>query len=208
MRKASIRHNHLQFESKLQALEAISDRLSSKAVGLNAAEKDTLLEAFALQLASYWEELVDEDFVDALNRDTSQYAKHVGITLPKDLSRDICFGLLVGDRYLDFRSIGGLLKHSEDLLVRTYNPFIHIPPRLRQRIDDFFVLRNYLAHRSRRAQRSYSKMIQDKRYGYLYIVRAGSFLRGTHGITGRRRFAFFVDAFRGASVAVRANVHF
>lgn len=208
MRKASIRHNHEQFESNLQALESIVDRLSAKSVGLNAAERDILLEAFALQLASCWEELVVEDFVDALNRDTTQYAKHVGITLPKDLSRDICFGLLVGDRYLDFRSIGDLIGHSKELLVAMYNPFIHIPARLRQRIDDFSILRNYLAHRSRRAERSYSKMIRDKRYNYTYIVRPGSFLRGIHENTGRRRFLFFLDGFRDASVAVRGNAHF
>lgn len=207
MRKASIRANHVRFEARLDSVQGVVERIFHPNSGLDAAERDLCLEGLALLLASYWEELIDDDFVDALNRDTRQYAAHVGVTLPKNLSRDICFRLLVGSGYLDFRSVEELQRQARNLLVQANNPFRHIRPLFRQVINDFLRLRNYLAHRSQKAYRAYSQMLSD-RYQYQRSISPGQFLRVQLAQPRQRRYSYFVDVFRQTSEAMRRAAPF
>src|SRR5438105_2855093 len=110
MRKASIKQNHKDFEEKLDGFDNVAAQISHGA-------SDIFAEGLVLVVAGYWEAVLDEDFVDALNRDTTAYAKRVGIELPKNLSRDICFGLLIGDRYLDFRDTAEIIGRARKVLV-------------------------------------------------------------------------------------------
>ncbi|ODR94536.1 hypothetical protein AUC70_07815 [Methyloceanibacter stevinii] len=207
MRKASIRQNHRDFERNLDVLDQVAAKIVNGQIGANANEWNALAEGIALTLAGYWEEVVDEDFVDALNRDTSAYAGRVGLQLPKNLSRDICFGLLVGDGYLDFRDTGQIVGQAKRVLVRANNPFDHLTKTIRTSIDQFYAVRNYLAHRSRRAHRSYAEMLESG-FGYQRVVKPGAFLRAKGESLNKPRLVFFLHRFREASVAIRKNAAF
>lgn len=189
-------------------LESLTLRVLRRDTGLTAQEKGHSLEGFALLLASYWEELVNDDFVDALNRDTSQYGETVGISLPRNLPRDVCFGLLVGyGGYLDFKNVGDLIQRAKGLLVLANNPFRYIPQPSRRTIDDFFTLRNYLAHRSHKSYRSYSRMMRV-RYDYERVPNPRVFLHAVGGNAGECRFLYFLRLFRHVSETVRARAAF
>ena len=207
MRKASIRQNHRDFEQNLDLLDRVAAQIVNGQIGADADERNALAEGVALTLAGYWEEVVDEDFVDALNRDTSAYAETVGIQLPKDLSRDICFGLLVGDGYLDFRDTGQIVGRARKVLVPANNPFDHLTRTVRTSIDQFYALRNYLAHRSHRARRAYADMLETG-FGYQRVVKPGAFLRTRGDSLNKPRLGFFLYRFREASVAIRQNAAF
>ena len=208
MRKASIRDNHVHFEERLKQMETLLHGLTEGVATLDESDANILFEAFALQLASYWEEVVDEDLVDALNRDTTQYADHIEIKLPKNLSRDICLGLLLGDRYFDFKSPDDLVARSKRLIVAANNPFIHIPKKEKKLMADFFILRNYLAHRSRVAERSYAKMLAGN--DLARTMKPGKFLRAKQVIGTKkvRRFFVFLNAFQKTSKTIRKKSSF
>ena len=207
MRKASIIQNHRDFETNLDALDRIAAKIVGRQIGADLAERDVLAVGLVLSLAGYWEEVVDEDFVDALNRDTTIYAKRVGIELPKNLSRDICFGLLVGDGYMDFRDTGDIVGKAKKVLAPANNPFDHLTKTVRKSIDQFYILRNYLAHRSQRAYRVYCSML-EKDFQYVRVSRPGVFLRAKGDFLGKPRLQFFLHRFREASQAIRQNAAF
>lgn len=205
MRKASIKQNHKDFEQKLDVLDRVAAQIVRRQIGADLEESDVLAEGMVLSLAGYWEEVLDDDFVDGLNRDTSAYAEHVGIELPRNLSRDICFGLLIGDGYLDFRDTGAIVGRAKKVLVD--NPFIHLTKTVRKNIEHFYVLRNYVAHRSQRAYRGYRGMLETD-FGYQRVVRPGVFLRAEGDSLGKPRLEFFLHRFREASKIIRNNAAF
>ncbi len=191
MRKASIKQNHEAFEARLMVLDSVASQILQRKIGNKLPESDALAEGIVLVLAGVWEEVVDDDFVDALNRDTTAYAKHVGIDLPKNLSRDVCFGLLVGDGYLDFRDTGDIIGKARKVLVPANNPFTYLTKTVRKSIDQFYILRNYLSHRSKRAYHSYRALLEDE-FGYDRVVRPGVFLRARGDSLGKPRLEFFL----------------
>ena len=207
MRKASIKQNHEDFEKKLDVLDRVAGQILVRQSGSSVEEADALAEGIALVLAGYWEEVVDEDFVDGLNRDTTAYAGQVGIELPRNLSRDICFGLLVGDGYLDFKNTGQLVGRAKKVIVVANNPFTHLTKTVRKSIDQFYVLRNHLSHRSNRSSRAYRRMLEDD-FGYRKVSRPGVFLRARGDSLGKPRLEFFLHRFREASEAIRMNAAF
>lgn len=207
MRKASIKQNHEDFESSLDVIEKAALHVLARPGQLGIEESGALLNGLALALAGRWEEVVDEDFVDALNRDTSQYAEYLDLDLPKNLSRDMCFGLLVGDGYLDFRNTGQIVGRAKRVLVAANNPFVSMTKTVRRSIDQFYVLRNYLAHRSARARRAYDAMLKAD-FDYKYFSKPGTFLRAKGNSLGKPRILFFIHRFREASQAIRAKAPF
>lgn len=207
MRKASIEQNHKDFEKNLDVLDKVAAQIVAHQMEADVAESDVLAEGLVLILAGYWEEVVDEDFVDALNRDTTAYAERVRIELPKNLSRDICFGFLVGDGYLDFRDTGDIVGKARKVLVPANNPFDHLTKTVRKSIDQFYILRNYLAHRSQQSYRAYRGLL-EKDFKYKRVVRPGVFLRAEGDSLRKPRLEFFLQRFREASQAIRQNAAF
>ena len=207
MRKASIVQNHRDFETHLDVLDKVAAQIVARQMGTDLTESNVLAEGLVLTLAGYWEEVVDEDFVDALNRDTSVYATRIGVELPKNLSRDICFGLLIGDGYLDFHDTGDIVGKSRKVLVPANNPFDHLTNTVRKSIDQFYILRNYLAHRSQRSKRAYVATLK-KDFQYRQFIRPGVFLRTEGNSLRKPRLEYFLHRFREASQAIRQNAAF
>jgi hypothetical protein len=61
------------------------------------------------------------------------------------------------------------------MLTPLCNPFAKITSAQAKKIDEFFTIRNYLAHRSYKARRSLLKVYQDT-YGMRNFVEPGTFL--------------------------------
>jgi len=118
-------------------------------------EKKQIHEAFVLKICATWEILVENVFVECLLRDTSKYKERTGIILPrKKLTKDICKGLVCGLGYFSFRDASDLKGMAKKFLADTYNPFNKIPTDFVKKIDEFYSIRNYIAHRSNAARQS------------------------------------------------------
>ena len=161
------------------------------------SEKMQIHEAFVLKIYVAWEVLVENVFVECLSRDPSKYAEYKGIRLAKRLTKDVCRGLISGLGYFDFRDISDLKGKSRNVLATSYNPFPQIPNDAGNKIDEFCVIRNYLAHYSDSARQSLMRMYRNK-YN-LPFREPGDFFFEFDKQNKQIRFANYTNAFTKAA---------
>jgi hypothetical protein len=176
--------------------------LAAKAVVKEDREKRELIEAFVLRIAAIWEVLVESLLIDCLNRDSSTLAKHLDLSLDKDLKRPVCEAIVSGLNYFDFRNFSSLKKETKKILVPRHNPFQAISKDAARKIDEFFVIRNYLAHYSSMARRAVMRIYRDS-YGMQKFREPGHFLYASRGKKGQIRMGDYVDAFLQAAADMR-----
>lgn len=134
-----------------------------------------MIEALVLRCAVRWERLVESDILASINRDSSGYSKKLGLSLRKHLTRDECEAIIIGHRYLDFKSVNDVKNFANKFLVKKYNPFVAITKDIEDKIDEFMLMRNLLTHYSSYTWRSYKQMM-TKKYFYKKIPEPGAFL--------------------------------
>ncbi len=126
------------------------------------AEKKQIHEAFVLKICATWEILAENVFVECLLRDTSKYKERQGITLPRrKLTTNICKGLISGLRYFDCGNISSLKGKARKFLVERCNPFKKVPRDVSRKINEFYLIRNYIAHRSDASKQSLKRMYRQ-----------------------------------------------
>lgn len=161
------------------------------------SEKKQIHEAFVLKIYVSWEVLIENLFVECLSRDPSKYAEHKAIKLPKKLTKDICRGLISGLGYFDFKDTRDLKGKAKRVLVTKFDPFANIPSDETKKIDEFYVIRNYLAHYSNSSKQSLMRMYKNK-YD-LPLHEPGDFLFEFDKHNRQIRFASYTNAFMKAA---------
>ena len=162
-------------------------------------EKKQIHEAFVLKICATWEILAESIFVECLPWNTSKYSASKGITLPTKLTPNTCKGLISGLGYFSFRNAKDIKDKAKRYLKDRWNPFKEIPSDLITKINEFYIIRNYIAHRSDAARQSLVKMYK-KTYGMRFRP-PGNFLFETvtfveSGERGKEiRFANYSEAF-------------
>jgi hypothetical protein len=164
---------------------------------LLVSEKRQIHEAFVLKMYVAWELLVENVFIECLYRDPSGYARHKMLALPVKLTRDICRGLVSGLGYFDFRNTDDLKGKAKKALVDRFNPFAVLPRDATDRIDEFYVIRNYLAHYSDSSRQSLAAMYRRK-YN-LPFQEPGKFFFEYDTHNKQIRFANYTNAFLKAA---------
>ena len=194
MRKASPELSLRSYQEGIDAvLDLLSKVVSCDRLTFSAADKRELAEALVFKVTAEWEVLVEELFVDLMNKDNSQYAETIGVSLPKHQTRDQCQAMLIGTGYFDFKNCGDLKGLAKNYLVTNLNPFRALSASTSQKVDELFVIRNYLGHYSIRAEKKLANMYRN-RYGMQRVSEPGRFLLArTRG--NRIRFQDFLDAF-------------
>ena len=163
-----------------------------------ANEKKEIYEAFVLKICATWEIFVEELLVNCLNRDTSQYADYKAVKIPKNLSSNVCMCLITGLGFFDFKSAGDIKGIAKKILVNKFNPFPAIPKKDAARIDEFLIIRNYLAHYSAKSKQSLM-CIYKKNYDFKNFREPGDFLFANDKQTKQIRFANYIDSFLNAA---------
>ena len=138
-------------------------------------EKREVFEAYVFKICANWEILVEALLIDCLNKDTTRYREWTGFKISKNITRDTCKAIILGTGYVDCKSVSDLKRLAKSILASQHNPFKEIPRLNGDRIDDFFALRNYLAHYSDAARRSLEKKYKN-RYGLKSFRVPGEFL--------------------------------
>jgi len=172
--------------------------ISAQRVIGTAIEKRDLAESVVLRLVANWESFVDEHLVACVNRDHSKLNEFLGATIPDHPNMSLCRALVFGDGYRDFQSTGALIGFSKKLLPEASNPFLAISQSHKNRIDDVYKIRNYLAHYSAKGRRTLWRMYKAK-YRYSRWVEPGRFLLANEG---QRLWECF-DSFEGASADMK-----
>jgi hypothetical protein len=203
MKKGDIKLTFTNFEYWMGwYIQFLQKALQAERVIGTPREKKELLEAFVFKIVAQWEIFAEDLLVDCLNRDSSAYSQHMGLRLKKHLTRSECRAMVIGLGYLDFRSVSHLQGIAKRILTRPNNPFRAIPKNAGDKIDEFFCIRNYLAHYSVPARRSLLNIYQ-KEYDLKNFREPGDFLYASRGQGGQIRFGDYVDAFAEASHEMR-----
>ncbi len=111
-------------------------------------EKRRVFEAYVFSICVNWEILVEDLLIDCFNKDTSAYKSFTGYEIRSHLSRSTCKAIILGVGYFDFKSIEDLKKTANNILVSHCNPFKAISRPNERKINEFFTIRNYIAHYS------------------------------------------------------------
>jgi len=195
MRKASAKVSLDLFRKDLFAYERLLLKVYADATLLTLPEKRAIYEAFVLKICAIWEALVENLLVDCLNQDSRQYSSFINTRLPRHIPREICSAMVTGLKYFDFKSVGDAQNIARKVLVDRHNPFKAISKSNSQRIDELFIIRNYLAHYSGKAERTLNQ-IYKKDYGMSKWSDPGRFLLALDKKTNLSRLQNYVDVFK------------
>jgi hypothetical protein len=157
-------------------------------------EKRAIFEAFVFRICANWEILVEDLFIDCFSKDTSMFRNFTGFKIDKHLSRETCKAIILGTHYVDFKSIDDLKKQASRAIMPQCNPFKEIPNLNGSKIDEFFTIRNYLAHYSDAARRSLAKIYKEQ-YGLRRFIMPGQFLLTRDKKSDFPRMAIYINNF-------------
>lgn len=104
----------------------------------------------------------------------------------------------MGIGYVDFKSISHLKGIAKGMLIPQFNPFKEIPKPNGEKIDEFFALRNYVAHYSDAARRSLEKIYRN-RHGLKTFREPGDFLLALDKRQKLPRMALYIINFLGTA---------
>ncbi len=128
MRKTGFKKHHEYFRGTLLWWSGFVFRVAStQDIVQHDGERHELVDTAVLRIGARWEDLIQTDLINCLNRDTSAYAAELGLSLRKHMTRDECQALLFGTGYLDFRSVRELKNFAKRHLASSFNIFSQIP---------------------------------------------------------------------------------
>lgn len=194
MKKSSFYKNHSGFEKWIDWYGNFLDRHFYHLYTFSKAEEYELLESVTLKIAARWEALVIQDVITSLNRDSSRYSSEIGLKLKKHLTKDEAEAIIIGHRFIDFKGIGDIKHFAKKHLSSKYNPFKSIDSNISKKIDQFFTMRNYLAHYSKYSKRKYKAML-SKDFKLKRLYEPGKFLSKVDKSTKSYRWADFINTF-------------
>lgn len=198
MRKASFKTSFENFRTEiaknLEILYKIEDTDD-----LSIQEKKSLFETLVIRFDVTWQILLEELFIDSLNWDSSEYRKNTGYDFPgKNLHRQICKAIVIGIKFSDFAKLDDVRRNAKEFLVGKFNPFRSIRSQERNKIEEFYTLRNYIAHASDYQLRKLRKMYKD-RYRLKKYPSPGTFLLNRNAGQKFSRLQNYVNSFLNAA---------
>jgi hypothetical protein len=119
--------------------------------------------------------------------------------LRKHLPRNQCEAMILGMGYLDFRDVSDIKGKAKNILVSQYNPFAIIKNPALKRMNEFYCIRNYIAHYSTPAERSLWK-IYENTYKMRRFHEPGHFLMAWDKRTKQTRFDNYLNAFLDSAI--------
>ncbi|WP_333810111.1 hypothetical protein [Flavobacterium sp.] len=159
---------HSQAEFLFSKVILLEDKLYSK------YEISEIIEAFTIKSICDWEWYIERMLCETLKNDTTKLSETLDLVLPKKISTDECFVYLNGLNYFDLKNASNLKDISKKILVDDYNPYLKISNEAKNKIDEFYIIRNYVAHKSKKSKKSLMNIY--KKYDILEFRDAGEFL--------------------------------
>jgi len=199
MRKADLAKNHDEFENDMHWYIDFLGRMLLAQRVVKYDDKIEILESLVIRICAIWEAFIEGEMIDCLNIDCSKCREELQLRLPPHMTRDLCEAVLVGQGYLNLRSVDDIKGLAKRILPDDVNPFrlIRANPTAR-RINEFYTMRNYLSHYSGKSKRQLQKMCED--YWDLKKFRQpGDFLIAYSG----KRLIQYIEAFLDASEQMR-----
>ena len=126
-----------------------------------------------IRLYRDFESLMLTALVAAINNDTSHLSQTAGVDLPKHLSQDVCYFLVLRGGYFDFRGRSGLIGDLKKMLPANHYLIDTVKKdTYKDALDRLSALRNFAAHDSQQ-----SKAAALKAVGLERMSSAGAWLK-------------------------------
>jgi hypothetical protein len=204
MRKADLTKNHDWFEQEIIVYTNFLTRVRNpelvKKGFLDKYDRYGIIESSIIHICAIWESFVEEELIDCLNLDCSKLAGYLRLDLPRDMNRDLCSAILIGDRYLDF-GIDNIKRRADQVLCDVNNPFKLMNKDTYDKIREVYTIRNYLSHLSRKSRLALLQTYK-KSYGLSRLVRPGEFLLSNKA----ERLIAYIESFLRASQQMRGII--
>jgi hypothetical protein len=145
-KKKSIRKAAQNF---IDSVTDVKEFLTDSLPGTPPEYHGWLFDHAIVRIYRYFEALILEALIGAINQDTGTISARTGVTFPRHLTDEVCEYLIVGDGYFDFKGRDGLIRQ-----IRRFVPDFHYLIRVvkqekyRASLEQISALRNFTAHES------------------------------------------------------------
>lgn len=191
------------FDRYEEALAALTDREERlRSLLRSRADLDWLYEGLCTTACGDWEEFCERLFYQSVNQDSSQLAQTIGINLARRLPLAYIEALFITRGFLDWRSINDLKGLGRKYIVPEHNPFRLLSRADGDAIDDLYLIRNHLLHRSRPSAKGFRRVAEA--CGYQRPPSPGGLLR--QQVDGQSRLSQYLGHLRSAARTMRAAV--
>jgi hypothetical protein len=143
---------------------------------LSEEEIGLIEEAFLIKHIAEWEIFIQNIFAYCVAIDTTALSGHLELTLPKKISFDTAYAIINGLNFFNITSTDELIGMSKKILTDTTNPFKQFDKKFLNAVDEAYILRNYIAHKSKKSQKRLEKMYKE-RHNIESFIPPGKFLR-------------------------------
>jgi hypothetical protein len=155
----------------------------SEGTDLTNQEVTWTCEAAIIKLNAYFEHLMLNALVGAINNDTTLLTPPTGVKFPTHLTDEVCEYIVTGGRYFDFRGRDGLLK-----VLQAYVPKTHYLVRIVGRkkyqdsLDKMIALRNFAAHESSQGKKRAKELVGKLTASGVWLKKHNRFLDISHDL--------------------------
>ena len=162
MKKKSGKRASEAFKSNVKDIEEFlkQDNLSSLSDGHLSWTYDYAI----IRLYREFEKMILNCLIAAINNDTTQLSKKIGIDFPKHLTDDVCEYIILGRGYFDFKGRAGLIGKLKQYLTRNHYLVETVSKsKYKDALERLSTLRNYAAHDSVPSKKSALESIGQQR---------------------------------------------
>jgi hypothetical protein len=194
MRKADLKKNHKLYEKWIGKFRVATEKyLKATYIISTVLEKRLLAETMVVRLCGNWEYLINEDLVSCVNKHPSKLSEYFGVKISKHPSKNLCRALIIGAGYKDFKNCANLIDYSKKVISDGCNPFPKISAANRKKVDEAFIIRNYVLHLSAVSKRRL-KDIYTNDYKLRKFIEPGKFLLANKALRIWQYFKAFESA--------------
>lgn len=149
--------------------------ISNKQKIFGIFETEEILEAFLIKIICDWEYFIENTIISCISKNTKTLSEYLGLQLPITMTIDECTAILNGFGYFNVKNVTNLKTLSRKILNLKLNPFLNISKENTKTIDNMYILRNYIAHKSKVSYRALLKIYKQD-YNINVFVEPGKFL--------------------------------
>lgn len=142
----------------------------------SSQDLDLIEEAFLVKTVAEWEQFLLNIFTYCVAIDTTALAEHLDLDLSKTIRVDNAYAILNGLNFFNIRSADEIKGLSKKIITPENNPFLDISNDVLKKIDEVYILRNFISHKSKNAKKRLVTMYKNK-YQINQFISPGEFLR-------------------------------
>lgn len=167
----------IRFHNSLYSFHLLlRDKVKGNQVIFSKEDVGVITEAFVIKQVADWDNFVENVLAICLLTDTSKLSEHLDLDLPKKITFDNAKAIINGLNYFDIKSSGDIKGIAKKILVKENNPFQEIDKLCCTNIDEMYAIRNYIAHKSKKAKKRLMTIYQN-RYNLNEFIEPGIFFQ-------------------------------